>query len=134
VTFLDTSAPGRLLVTDVGSAEILGLFRGGVGLFGSSLMTAELLRVATRNQLSYTSAERILRRMRLLSMDDSLLREAGRLNVPNAWVRTADAIHIITATRLEQTDFVTYDRVQARGAEAMGFVVRSPGLEGGWWR
>lgn len=37
----------------------------------------------------------------------ALLREAGRLNVPNAWVRTADAIHIITATRLEQTDFVT---------------------------
>lgn len=119
-------------MTDVGSAEILGLFRSGVGLFGSSLMTAELLRVATRNQLSYTSAERILRRMRLLSMDDSLLREAGQLKVPNAWVRTADAIHIITATRLEQTDFVTYDRVQARGAEAMGFVVRSPGLEGGW--
>ena len=54
MTFLDTSAPGRLLVTDVGSAEILGLFRSGVGLFGSSLMTAELLRVATRNQLSYT--------------------------------------------------------------------------------
>ena len=52
----------------------------------------------------------------------------------NAWVRTADAIHIITATRLEQTDFVTYDRVQARGAEAMGFVVRSPGHEDGWWR
>ncbi len=87
MTFLDTSAPGRLLVTDVGSAEIL-----------------------------------------------ALLREAGRLNVPNAWVRTADAIHIITATRLEQTDFVTYDRVQARGAEAMGFVVRSPGLDDGRWR
>jgi len=87
VTFLDTSAPGRLLATDVGSAEIL-----------------------------------------------ALLREAGRLNVPNAWLRTADAIHIITATRREQTDFVTYDRVQARGAEAMGFGVRSPGLEGGWWR
>jgi len=44
------------------------------------------------------------------------------------------SIHIITATRLEQTDFVTYDRVQATGAEAMGFVVRSPGLEDGWWR
>jgi len=100
MTFLDTSAPGRLLVADVGTPEMLPLFRSGAELFGSSLLTAELLRVATRNQLAYAGAERLLRRMRLLSMDDSLLREAGRLNLPNAWVRTADAIHIITATRL----------------------------------
>jgi len=134
VTFLDTSAPGRLLVSDVGTTEILALFRSGAELFGSTLLIAELLRVATRNRLSYGSAERVLRRMGLLAMDDSILREAGRLNLPNAWIRTADAIHIITATRPEQTDFVTYDRVQARGAEAMGLLVRSPGLEDGWWR
>lgn len=134
MTFLDTSAPARILVADVGTSEMLTLFRSDAELFGSSLLTAELLRVATRNQLAYAGAERLLRRMRLLSIDDSLLHEAGRLTLPNAWVRTADAIHIITATRLEQTEFVTYDRVQARGAEAIGLVVRSPGLEDGWWR
>ena len=133
MTFLDTSAPGQLLVAGTGSTEMLALFASDDELFGSSLLVVELLRVATRNGLAYTGAERIIRRMRLLSMDDSLLREAGRLDLPNAWVRAADAIHLVTATRLQQTDFVTYDRVQARGADAMGLVVRSPGLEPGWW-
>lgn len=133
MTFLDTSAPGRLLVAETGSAEMLDLFRSDEELFGASLLVTELLRVATRNGLAYAGAERVIRRMRLLSMDDSLLREAGRLNLPDVWVRAADAIHLVTATRLQQTDFVTYDRVRARGAEAMGLVVRSPGLEQGWW-
>jgi len=134
VTFLDTSAPARLLVADTGSREVLDLFRSGTDLFGSALLVAELLRVATRHRLAYTGAGRILRRMRLLAIDEPLLREAGRLDAPGGWVRTADAVHVVTALRLGETDFVTYDRVQARGAEALGLLVRSPGLADGWWR
>ena len=133
MTFLDTSAPARLLVVGTGTEQMLDLFRGGEELFGSSLLVAELLRVATRQGLDYTGPERIIRRMRLLAMDDSLLREAGRLNLPGAWVRAADAIHLVAATRLGQTDFVTYDRVQARGAHAMGLAVQSPGADNDWW-
>jgi len=134
VTFLDTSAPGRLLVAGTGSAEMLTRLGSDDELFGSSLLVAELLRVATRHRLAFTGTERIIRRMRLLAMDESLLREAGRLDIPGTWIRAADAIHLVTAARLQQTEFVTYDRVQARGAEAMGLVVRSPGMKEGWWR
>lgn len=133
MTFVDTSAAARLLVSEVGSSEVLQLFRSGAELFGSSLLIAELLRVATRHRLGYAGAERVVRRMRLLALDDALLREAGRLDLPGTWVRSADAIHLVTAAHLEQTDFVTYDRVQARGAEAVGLLVRSPGLDDGWW-
>jgi predicted nucleic acid-binding protein len=134
VTFVDTSAAARLLVADTGSPEMSALFASPDELFGSTLLVAEVLRVATRHGLAYTNAERVVRRMRLLAMDEPLLREAGRLDLPDAWVRAADAIHLVTATRLGQTEFTTYDRVQARGAEAMGLVVRSPGTEAGWWR
>lgn len=134
MTFLDTSAVGRLLVADVGSSQMLALFRSDEELFGSSLLVAELLRVATRHRLGYARAERLIRRMRLLAIDAALLREAGRLDLPGAWVRTADAIHLVAAARLGQIDIVTYDRQQARGAEAMGMLIRSPGLDDGWWR
>lgn len=134
MTCCDTSAVGRLLVAEAGSAEMSALFASDGELFGSSLLVSELLCVATRHRLAYAGAERILRRMRLLTMDESLLREAGRLDLPGACVRTADAIHLVTATRLEQTDFVTYDRTQARAAHTMGLVVRSPGMDEQWWR
>lgn len=93
---------------------MMTLFASDDELFGSSLLVAELVRVATRHRLAFGGAERIIRRMRLFSMDDPLLREAGRLDLPGAWVRAADAIHLVTATRLQQTELVTYDRVQAR--------------------
>lgn len=134
MTFLDTSAAGRLLVEDAGSDEMLELFRSPETLTGSALLVAELLRVATRHRLGYAGAERIIRRMRLLTMDDALLREAGHLDLPDVWVRPSDAVHLVSATHLQERDVVTYDRVQARGAEALGFVVKSPGLEPLWWR
>ena len=133
MTFVDTSAAARLLVADVGSPDVLELFGSDAELYGSALLTAELLRVATRNRLGWSAAERILRRIRLLAIDDSLLREAGRLDPPGAWVRTADALPLVSASRLGEVDFVTYDRVQARAAEALGFAVHSPGMPGRWW-
>ena len=76
----------------------------------------------------------MLRRVRRLAVDEPLLREAGRLDVGDVPLRAADAIHIVTAERLEERDFVTYDRIQARAAEAVGLAVRSPGMDAGWWR
>ena len=136
MTFLDTSAVGRLLVAGPGSAEIGALFRDPGPIAGSALVVVELLRIATRNQLDYASAERAIRRMRLLAVDDSVLREAGRLHVTGTWIRSADAVHLVSATRLGERAFVTYDRVQARGAHAhaLGLDVSSPGMAPDWWR
>ena len=134
MTSVDTSAAGRLLVRDVGTDEVLEVFRSDAELFASALVVAELLRVATRNGLDYANAERVVRRLRLLDMEESLLREAGRLDLPGARVRTADAVHLVSAVRLEQTELLTYDRRQARAAEALGLRVRAPGLPAAWWR
>lgn len=73
MTFLDTSAVGRLLAVDIGSDEIRDLFRSGRPLFGSTLLLAELLRIATRLGRGFAEAERAIRRIQLLAIDDSLL-------------------------------------------------------------
>lgn len=134
MTFLDTSVAGRLLVDGPGTQESRELFADDRPLLGSSLMIAELLRVATREGVDPRRAEALLARMKLLTVDDTVYRQAGRLLTPGTWVRTADAIHLVCALRLAQDEFLTYDRVQARGAESLGMSVRSPGLEDRWWR
>lgn len=134
MTFLDTSVAGKLLVDGPGTQQSRALFASGQPLLGSSLMVAELLRVATKEGVDHRRAEVLLARVKLLTVDDTVYREAGRLVTPGTWVRTADAIHLVCALRLSQDDFLTYDRVQARGAESLGMTVRSPGLEDGWWR
>ncbi len=134
MTFLDTSVAGKLLVDGPGTEASHALFASGRPLFGSSLMIAELLRVATKERLGYSRAEAVLARIKLLTVDDTVYREAGHLVTPGTWVRTADAIHLVCALRLGQDDFLTHDRVQARGAESLGMTVHSPGLPDGWWR
>ena len=134
MTFLDSTVPGRLLVTDTGTEEVTALFASEAPLRGSSLLVAELLRITTRRGIGGGEAERLITRMSLLSVDDVLMRAAGRLVTPGTWVRTADAIHIAAALRLGEREFLTYDRVQARGAESLGLQVSSPGMADGWWR
>lgn len=134
MTFVDTSVPGRLLDEGPGKEECLRLFRSEEPLFGSSLLIAELLRVAVRRQDPVPVAERLLRRVQKLDVDDTVLREAGLLSTPGTWVRAADAIHLVCALRLGEREFLTYDRVQARGAESLGLQVSSPGMADGWWR
>ena len=135
MTYVDTSVPGRLLVEDPTSSAVRELFAAPRSpLTSSSLIVAELLRVATRLEQEQGPAERLLRRVKKLTVDDSVLRQAGRLVTPGTWVRAADAIHLVSAMHLLQDEFLTYDRVQARGAESLGMTVRSPGLADGWWR
>lgn len=134
MTFLDSTVPGRLLVTDTGTEEVMALFASEMSLRGSSLLVAELLRLATKRGIGGGEAERLIARMSLLSVDDVLMRAAGRLITPGTWVRTADAIHLAAALRLGERVFLTYDRVQACGAEALGLEVHSPGMPDGWWR
>lgn len=134
MTALDTSVAGKLLITGPGSEAVRALFRSGAPLRGSSLLIVELLRMATREGLGPASAERVLARVEMLTVDDTIYRQAGRLTTPGTWVRTADAIHLVCALRLGERKFLTYDRVQARGAESLGLQVSSPGMADGWWR
>jgi predicted nucleic acid-binding protein len=134
VTALDASAAAKLVVAERGSEEMRALFRSDDDFFSSSILIAELLRLATRTGADYGTVERLLARMELLAMDDSLLREAGRLNLPGTWVNSSDAIYLVTAQRLQQRTLLTYDQQQARAAYALGLTTLAPGFEEDWWR
>ncbi len=133
MTFLDTSVAGNLLVDGPGTQGSKELFASNQPLLGSSSMIAELLRLATRQDVDHRRAEALLARVQLLTVDDTVHREAGRLITPGTWILAAEAIHLVCALRLAQDEFLTYDRVQARGAGSLGMTVRSPGLEDRWW-
>lgn len=48
-------------------------------------------------------------------------------------LRAADAIHVVAATTLGETEFLTYDRRQAQAAADRGFTVVAPGRPDGWF-
>lgn len=68
--FLDTPVCGRLLRADRGTEQVREVFASSVPLFGSSLMIAELLRIATAHDIGYSHAERLLRWVETLTVDD----------------------------------------------------------------
>ena len=89
----------------------------------------------TRAGVDAASAGLLLRQLDLLGIDEAGLWRAGRLpSPPGTFLRTADAIHLIAAMELAETDFLTDDRRQARAAEARGFMVIAPGRPDGWHR
>ena len=51
MTAVDASAVGRLLVRDVGAADLRELLASDDDLFGSDLLLAEVLRIGTRLHL-----------------------------------------------------------------------------------
>ena len=92
MTALDASAAAKLVVAERGSDQMRALFRFDDEFFSSSILIAELLRLDTRIGADYGTVERLLARLELLAMDDSILREAGRLNLPGTWVNSSDAV------------------------------------------
>jgi predicted nucleic acid-binding protein len=74
------------------------------------------------------NAERLLRTAVLRPIDPTILREAG--DVPDPFLRSLDAIHIVTALRLHPLlgAFVTYDNRQGAVAREAGLRVVAPGI------
>lgn len=73
-----------------------------------------------------TRAEAALGSVSLVSLDDTIVSEAGVLAPPG--LRTLDAIHLATALRGAPLDgFVTYDARLSEAAAARGFDVFHPG-------
>ena len=136
MTYADTSALAKLLIADAETAA-LGAYLAAAGdrTTSSQLTIAELTRTVTRAGVDAPSAGLLLRQLDLLVIDEADLWRAGRLpSPPGTFLRTADAIHLIAAMELAETDFLTYDRRQAQAAEARGFIVIAPGRPHGWHR
>lgn len=136
MTYADTSALVKLLIDEPESEALEAHVTGRAArLLSSDLTVAELHRSAGRRGVRATAVDQLLSKVVLLALDHGTLVRAGHLPEPPAsFLRTGDAIHLVAAADLGATEFLTYDRIQARSAESLGFVIVSPGRPDGWHR
>jgi predicted nucleic acid-binding protein len=109
VAYLDSSALVKLVVAEPGSDELFGFLGQRPVRVSCSLARVEVVRaVHPQGPAAVARAGQVLRRIRLLRLDDELLDDATAINrrVP----RSLDAIHLAAAQRLGDRlrEVVTY--------------------------
>jgi predicted nucleic acid-binding protein len=128
VFYLDTSAAVKLVVAERGSAAL----RRWLGprdddLFSSDLLRTELLRttrVVAPDQM--VQARAILESLVLVRLTTSMYERAAMLEPQG--LRSLDALHLAAALGIgdDLEGLVTYDRLLAAGAAALGIRVVAP--------
>lgn len=125
--YLDSSAIVKLVVRDRESSALRRYLRTRQERVSCALARTEVLRAVRHlGPPAVARARRILRRLDLIRLDDSLLDAAGMLE-PRI-TRSLDAVHLATALLIvpELDAIVTYDRRQAEGASWLGLHVEAP--------
>lgn len=128
VVYLDSSALVKLVVAEPESEALRRFLRGRNVRVTSSLAKVEVPRaVRFQGAAAADRVKQILARLRLLTIDNSLLDAAAELD-PRV-LRSLDAIHLASAMALGEDLYcvVTYDRRMTDAAGALGVVVRAPG-------
>lgn len=130
--YFDTSALAKLILIKTESPEFQEFFASTTGprmRFTSRLTETELMRMVHRSTADIADATtRILRSIPLAAVDTFTLKRAGAL-LPGTPLRTLDAIHLATATRLTQLKaVVTYDERMIKSAQSLGIKTISPGV------
>jgi hypothetical protein len=135
MTYADTSALAKLLIAEAETPAAAAYLSSAADRTTSSELTiAELTRTVARAGADAAAAGLLLRQLDLLTIDEASLWRAGRLPSPaGTFLRTADAIHLVAAMELGESDFMTYDRRQAQAAADRGFTVVSPGRPELWF-
>jgi uncharacterized protein len=125
--YIDTSALGRVLLDEPEKAAIEHELAQYRTRWSSQLLYVELRRLALRHSL-LDPAQRLLRSLALITLDEPTLRSAAIIEPTN--VATLDAIHLATALRLhadgELDAILTYDAQLAEGARHHGIAVVRP--------
>ena len=125
--YLDSSAIVKLVVHEPESAALRRFLRTQPERASCALARTEVLRaVRPLGPAAVSRARRVLRRIDLIRLDDSLLDAAGVLD-PRI-LRSLDAVHLAAAQLVapELYAVVTYDRCLAEGAVLLGFNVEAP--------
>ena len=135
MTYADTSALVKLLIAEAETSAVAEYLASAPDRTTSSELTiAELTRTVARAGADAAAAGLLLRQLDLLAVDGAGLWRAGRLpSPPGTFLRTADAIHLVAAMELGESDFLTYDRRQAQAAAERGFTVVAPGRPASWY-
>ncbi len=135
VAYLDASAIVKLVADEEESAPLRAWLAQWSAATSSELALTEVRRAVDRKRIGRTAAEqaalgrscaRVLSGLDLVPLDRALLLAAGEL--PGAFTRSLDAIHIVSALTLGDAAgaFVTYDDRQGEGAAASGLEVAAP--------
>lgn len=128
IRYLDTSAALKLLVeeaeTEALAVDLTASTARGDRLVASKLLYTELHCVARRRRvLDLDAVREVLDAVSLVDVArDDLLRAAS-----SAWgLRSADAIHLATALRLDVDELIAYDHELAAAARDAGLRAASP--------
>jgi hypothetical protein len=129
VIYIDSSALVKLAVTEPESAALASYLaaRADQALVSSPLHRAEVLRAVWRAEPgALPRAQRIIRRIALVSLSHDLLDNAG--TVPPGALPTTAAVHLASALTIKRdlTAFVCYDRALIEAAAAAGLPVATP--------
>jgi predicted nucleic acid-binding protein len=126
-TYLDSSAIVKLAVREPQSDALRRHLHRHRPLLSSALARTEVLRsLLPGGEPALASGRRVLDRVDLARINDRVLNLAATLAPLE--LRTLDAIHLATATRLgaDLSEIVTYDERMASAARSLGFRVSSP--------
>jgi len=118
-TYMDSSAIVKLAVREPQSDALRKYLRRRRPLISSAVARAEVLRaLLPGGEPALASGRRVLDRVDLVRVNDRVLNLAGML-LPLE-LRSLDAIHLATATRLgaDLSDIVTYDDRMAAASKA----------------
>jgi predicted nucleic acid-binding protein len=126
-TYVDASAIVKLAVREPQSDALRKYLRRRRSLISSALARTEVLRaLLPGGEPALAAGRRVLDRIDLVHVNHRVLNLASTL-LPLE-VRSLDAIHLATATRLgaDLGDIVTYDERMAAAARSMGYRVSAP--------
>jgi predicted nucleic acid-binding protein len=129
IRYLDTSAALKLVVEEressVLAADLTRAAAEGDTLLASMLLYTELHCAAQRHdEMDSAAVNAVLDGITLVDLERGDLERAAT----SAWgLRSADAIHLAVALRLQADEVVGYDGELLRAAQRAGIPVSSPG-------
>lgn len=128
IIYADTSAILKLVVEEPESeglaAHLYDIRAAGGHLVTSMLLYTELHCAARRRNLPYDQVNDVLTGINLVDVTRSDLMYASALP---GQLRSADAIHLATAIRLQADAVVAYDQELLLAAKESGLMTASPG-------
>lgn len=121
---MDTSVALKILITEPESAALKSYLDAHAHLVSSMLLYTELYCAASRrNQIDPALAEAVLSRVDLVDISrEDLLRAA----TSNWGLRSADAIHLACALRVQADTIITYGREMQVAARRAGLIAIAP--------